>query len=207
MMARAQHFSFAFLFLALVPSLSQAQQIIRIEEDWELRVVQPDEKLDAPQITTMMVPFGNTSDLLVQFDVNHGRYPAFSAGGVQVRVTNDDEYLDGFRMNEGQRLSEQDETVRWTQVVQRVADGYYFGILNGQSESFGSFGSEAEAAFVSTSSTGGGSLNSYSLEHSLQNSGISYAANRVSHLRLKRVRIFNSLGQSTEFTINRDVLQ
>ena len=34
------------------------QEIIRIEEDWELHVSQPDEQLDAPQITTMMFPVG-----------------------------------------------------------------------------------------------------------------------------------------------------
>jgi hypothetical protein len=38
------------------PAYAQST-IVRIEEDWELVVTQPDESLDAPQVTVTMVPF------------------------------------------------------------------------------------------------------------------------------------------------------
>ncbi|MEZ6137515.1 MAG: hypothetical protein R3C53_21715 [Pirellulaceae bacterium] len=200
----------AFLFCAILilgASPLQAQTTFRIEEDWELHVTHPDQQLDAPQITTMMLPFGNLSEMLVQFDFNHGHTPDFSAGGIQVRVTENDESLDSYRMQEGQKLSEENELVSWTQVIQKASNGYYFGIINGQSESFGSFGSVSEAAFVTNGDAGIVSLNAYRFEDSLENSGVSYAANRVTYLRLKRVRLYNSSGEGIEIVVNQDTQQ
>ena len=181
------------------------QETVRIEEDWELHVLQPDAQIDAPQIAMTMVPFGNLSDLLFQVDLNHATSPSFSAGGIQVRVAFDDDVFDTKRFLEGVRLTQSSETVSWTQIVQKSADGYYFGVANGASTSLGSFGGDASFIHVPNSQTGVVSLNAYDANLSLQNSGVTYAGNRVAWLRLKKLRLFNSLGQSAEWTLNSDV--
>jgi hypothetical protein len=188
-----------------VADRSPAQYIVRIEEDWELHVEQPDMQMDAPQITTTLVPFGDAHDVLFQVDVNHATLPSFSSGGLQIRICSADECIASNRLMAGEKLSFQSETLRWTQVVQKSSDGYFFGLINGESSSFGNFGGDATAVFMSNEDAGVVSLNSYSVQDSLGNSGVPYAGNRVAHLRLKKVRIFDSQGQTSEYAVNADV--
>lgn len=53
-------------------SVAVAQQptLDRIEEDWELVVGDPDPEIDAPQVTTSMIPFSATPDLHLQVNLN-----------------------------------------------------------------------------------------------------------------------------------------
>src|SRR5690606_37881515 len=86
-------------------SSSPAQSIVRIEEDWELHVVQPDVQMDAPQIRTTLLPFGDASDLLFQIDINHASFPSFQSGGLQIRVCTNDECLAEERLFPEERLN------------------------------------------------------------------------------------------------------
>lgn len=196
----------ALCFFSTQAALAQ-DSVVRIEEDWELQVTQPDAQLDAPQITTTMVPFGSQTDLLLQVDLNHGTVPAFSKGGIQVRACIEEECLDQARVLSDVRLHHNSETVQWTQVVQLTSNGFYFGIINGSSESWGDFGGTSTAIFVAYSSVGGNfSLHNYSPQHSLENSGVTYASNRVGKLRLKKIRVHHSNGHVSEYSLNGDVL-
>lgn len=179
--------------------------IVRIEEDWELNVQQPDQELDAPQIATTMVPFGADSDLLFQVDLNHASYPNFSKGGYQVRANIDSDCLASVRYFNDQRLSFDSEIVRWTQVVQQTQSGFAFGVKAGTSTTWGSFGGNHAFVLISYADAASNSLAQYSPAHSLENSGVTYASNRVAWLRLKRVRLFDSVGNVTEYVVNQDV--
>lgn len=201
----------AYLAMALIScstyAASAQQNIVRIEEDWQLHVSQPDAQLDAPQVTTTMVPFAGQTDLLLQIDLNHGSNPTFSQGGLQVRACMGEECLDQARVLSDVRLQHNSETVDWTQVVQLANNGFYFGIINGSGETWGEFGGMSTAIFVEYSSVGGNfSLNSYTPQHSLENSGVAYASNRVGHLRLKKIRVHMANGQVNEYQLNQDVL-
>lgn len=202
--------SLATKLVALVAALLsvtsvQAQSLIRVEEDWELRVVDPDTQIDAPQVTTTMVPFGGLSEILFQVDINHASFPSFSSGGVQVRICDDDVCLTSKRLAAGLELSQQEETLTWTQVIQKANNGYYFGVINGTSSSFGGFGGDTAFTFISNSDAGIVSLNAYDARDSLENSGATYSGNRVGWLRLKKLRVVNSYGQVTEWEFNSDV--
>ena len=205
-----QHWS-AYLAVALISCSTQAASaqynIVRIEEDWQLHVTQPDVLLDAPQVTTTMIPFAGQPDLLLQIDLNHGSKPTFSQGGIQVRASIHEDCLDQARVLSDVRLQHNSETVDWTQVVLLANNGFYFGIINGSSETWGEFGGVSTAIFVAYSSTGGNfSLNSYTPQQSLDNSGVAYASNRVGHLRLKKIRVHLENGQVSEYQLNQDVL-
>lgn len=196
----------ALTFFSTQAALAQ-YNVVRIEEDWQLHVTQPDAQLDAPQITTTMVPFSGQTDLLLQVDLNHGTVPAFTKGGIQVRACIEDECLDQARVLSDVRLQHNSETVDWTQVIQLANNGFFFGIINGNCETWGEFGGMSTAIFIEYSSVGGNfSLNSYSPQQSLENSGATYASNRVGHLRLKKIRVHLANGQVSEYTLNQDVL-
>ncbi len=49
----------AVIFFASCAAQAQ-NNVVRIEEDWQLLVTQPDAPLDAPQVTTTMVPLLRT---------------------------------------------------------------------------------------------------------------------------------------------------
>src|SRR5690606_16744156 len=99
------------------------------------------------------------------------------------------------------------ETVNWTQVVALTESGFYFGIINGTSETWGTFGGSSTGINVAASVVGGNlSLEGYSAQHSLSHSGVTYASNRIGHLRLKKIRVHLSNGHVSEFMLNHDVL-
>ncbi len=145
--------------------------------------------------------------MLLQVDLNYGTSPSFSTGGIQVRACIEDDCFQQARVLDGIRLEHASETVDWTQVVQLTENGFSFGIVNGSSDTWGNFGGTSTAIYVKYSAIGGSfSLDSYEPQASLDNSGVTYANNRVGHLRLKKIRVHLANGQISEYTLNRDVL-
>ncbi len=191
------------LFLLTVGVPVNAQGVVRIEEDWSLEIVEPDEQLNSPQITTAMLPLGPTSSTIVFLDINHGSAPDYSAGGLQLRVDQNGECSESKRILAGQKLNHASETIKWTQVLLQQGNKLKFGILSGQSQSWNHFGGSESFIDVTTNS---GSLDAYRPADSISNSGAVYAGNRVAGLTLLRVRLFNSLGQMVEIPINQSPL-
>lgn len=198
----------AGLLVSLAAQAAPAQTtVVRIEEDRQLHITQPDVPLDAPQITTTMIPFAWQPELLLQVDLNHGTHPSFTNGGLQVRASIDDECAAHTRSLADVRLHHESETVDWAQVVALTNSRFSFGIINGSSESWGTFGGSSTELDIAASMVGGNlSLDGYSTQQSLSNSGVTYASNRVGHLRPKKIRVHLSNGYVSEFTLNHDVL-
>lgn len=196
------------LLVSLAAHTAPAQiSVVRVEEDWQLHVTQPEMQLDAPQVTTTMIPFSSQPDLLLQVDLNHGTHPSFTNGGIQIRASINDECTAQARSLTDERLHHDFETVDWTQVVALTEGGFYFGIIDGSSETWGTFGGSSTFISVPSSIVGENlSLDDYSPQHSLSNSGVTYASNRVGHLRLKKMRVHLSNGYVSEFVLNHDVL-
>lgn len=186
-------------------SFTQAQDVVRIEEDWELQVSHPDSQVEAPQVVTTMLPFGADSDILFQIDVNHGSSPEYSVGGLQVRICDDTFMLGERRLKEGLVLDQSEETVSWTTVVNKTAYGFNFGLVNGSSSSWGSFGGSGSFTWISYASAEAFNLANYSHLDSLANSGVTFARNRVVRLRLKNVRVFYGNGTSSNVSVNEDI--
>lgn len=208
MMARYWSAYVLGLLVSLAAHTAPAQtNVVRVEEDWQLHITQPDVQLDAPQVTTTMIPFSWQPDLLLHVDLNHGTQPSFSNGGLQIRATIEDECIAQTRLLSDERLHHEYETVDWTQFVALTEGGFHFGIINGSSETWGTFGGSSAAMNVAASMVGGNlSLDGYSPQHSLSHSGVTYASNRIGHLRLKKIRVHLSNGHVSEFTLNHDVL-
>jgi hypothetical protein len=160
--------------------------ITRVEEDWEFVVHQPDLDTDAPQVTTVISPFGHLESLHAAFEFNHRSQPEFVPGGAQVQVWNGEEALGNKGSSFTSKLSHAGETVSWTQVMKLEDGQVQFKVASGNSTSWGTFGNWPWLRVsVDTSLT---TLAGYSSSVSVDNSGVSYAGNRVTSLTLKRVR-------------------
>ncbi len=195
-------------FLPDSTALLWGNDVVRVEEDWQLQVAHPDQELDAPQVTTTIVPFAAEDGLLLQVDLNHASNPSFSNGGIQLRVCQEDDCLAQLRLFDDMRFQYEGETICWTQVVHSNESGFYFGIINGISQTWGTFGGQEAFLYLSNSEAGGGnlSLDQYDPRQSAANSGVTYASNRVGYLRLWEARVYTNDGQTHVWRLSEEEL-
>jgi hypothetical protein len=186
----------AFVVAMATPAVVDGVTITRIEEDWELVIVTPSPNADAPQVTCVISPLADINGLHSTFVVNHHEAPSFAAGGLQLQAWNGEDALDSMRSPNQAILATPNETIRWTQVMRLREGNIAFKVINGTSTTWGSFGNNRELRIALASSLA--DLNGYDPEVSVKNSGVSFGANRVSSLVLKRVRTFTSTGEVTE---------
>jgi len=197
-----------FVTAALVVTLTgafaaEAAEIVRVEEDWELVVSEPDPDNNAPQVTCVMSPAATTDSLHMALEINHKTMPDYEPGGVQLQVWNGETPVTSKNSPIQGVLQSAAETVRWTTKMS-LADGLLtFEITDGSSTSWGAFGGQGYLkASVPTSAT---SLLTYSPESSRSKSGVGFAANRVETLVIKEVRYYSSLGLVHKDTTQRVV--
>ena len=170
--------------------------IVRVEEDWELIVGEPDAVNDAPQITTAFSPQGSIEGLHAVFDVNAQGMPVYQPGGLQLQLWDGEVPLSDRRFPNGNVLSQTGEAVYWTHAME-INDGLLqFEIVNGSSSTWGSFGGQGYLkASVATKLT---DLNSYCPEISVAHSGVGFSGHRVTSLILKRIRGYTDDGTEVE---------
>jgi hypothetical protein len=196
----------AFFVPAFYDSTAQAQSgspVVRVEEDWELVVGQPDSSLDAPQVTAVFSPVGHLNSVHAAFELNHQSQPSFVAGGLQLQIWNGEAPLSSRKFPNPAKMQTSAETVRWTQRMLLWDDVLVFEVSSGSSSTWGSFG--GQGYLVAGVSTSLNSLNSYNPQVSVENSGVGYASNRVTSLVLKRVRYRTADGQEFEDNTERVV--
>jgi hypothetical protein len=179
------------LVLSVAVASAQTPNITRVEEDWELVVAQPTPSSDAPQLRTLIAPVGNLDSLYATFLINHRNSPAFEGGGLELQVWNGREKTAHVFHPNQTRLSTPGETIRWTQAMSLGGEGLVFEILAGTSVTWGNFSEPADQnplkITVPTTLT---NLNGFDPAVSVDHSDISYAANRVQSLALKRIRTY-----------------
>lgn len=182
--------------LALVPSLQAANtDIVKVEEDWELVVREPDVDSNAPQITCVISPSGNLSGAYAAFDVNHRSQPSYSAGGLQLQLWSGDHCTATSTLNTGDKLHSVNETVRWTTRMYVWNNSLRFQVRNGTSDAWGSFGGISSRL---VSSQFYDNVNGYTSAVSVAQSGVGFAGNRVTSLKLLKVRRYQADGTVVE---------
>jgi hypothetical protein len=182
---------------------AEEPEIVGVEEDWELVLATPDPDSTAPQIICSMSPFANVQSLHCTLELNHQTVPYFTPGGLQFEVWNGEALVTERRAPTQSVLCQAGEVIRWTQKMQLSEGVLSFEITDGSSTTWGSFGGQgylkAEVPVAMAN------LNNYSPTVSVENSGISYAANRVQSLVLQRVRVITSEGEVLEDATPRPV--
>lgn len=162
--------------------------IVRVEEDWEVVLLEPEMDLTSPQFHTVMSPFGDVDEEHFQTSWNYRELDDFASGGLQTSQWHGENWS-GSKEFRQDTLSLTAETVRWTQVMRTTGSSLNFRIKDGQSQTWGSFGG-AESR-ITTSATIP-NLNGYRPATSAANSWISYGQNRVSILRIVEARGYDA---------------
>ncbi len=170
-------------------SVPTSEPVLRIEEDWELAVNEPNDNVVSPQFHTVMSPFGNLDSYFAQTLWNYREAPDFIAGGVQLQCYAG-ESLIRTRSVESRMLSTSAETITWTQSLETDGTNLVFSVFNGVSMTWGAFGRD-----MNISSTANlPDLNQYDPSVSASNSCVTFGSNRVEHLILKQVRYYGASG-------------
>jgi hypothetical protein len=170
--------------VAGTPVWAESSKVISIEEHWELRLGQPDSELSAPQTTMVMSPTSDVSGTHFLFTLNHSTVPDYQPGGMQVQAWTADSLAEEKVGHATAALENSNETVRWTQRLS-LADGTLtFQVVDGQSETWPTFGGDELRVSVPSSLT---ALNSYRPSVSLGESQVGYAENRVTSLTLTKL--------------------
>jgi len=170
--------------------------LVRVEEDWELVVGDPDAVNDAPQITCAFSPLGHIEGLHAVFDINAQAIPTYAPGGLQLQLWDGEVALSDRRFPNGDVLAQPGEVICWTHAME-IADGMLqFEIVNGTSTTWGNFGGQGYLkASVATEMT---NLNGYKPQISVAHSGIGFSAHRVTTLVLQRIRGYTADGTEVE---------
>jgi len=190
-----------FLWCAATPAGAQSN-IVQIEEHWELAVGEPDPQMSAPQATMVMSPQEDLGGQYFLFTLNHRSVPSYQPGGMQVQLWNGDDVSDAETCSAGP-LEQSSDVIAWVQRL-KVEDGTLsFEVLDGTSESWGSFGGDGSLAFSTPTSLT--SLNGYLPAISLGESQVGYAGNRVQRLLLKKLVWLTDDGESHELQAPIDI--
>jgi hypothetical protein len=191
-------------FACVSSALGQGNNVLRVEEDWELVLTEPDSLTVAPQVTTTMSPNNHLNGTYWTFEINHLTAPAFSPGGVHLHQWNGESRQSTYSRADRSVMHTLNETMTWTQSLHSLNGNLTFEVRDGVSTTWGTFGF---GNFKLTSPWNSTHLNNYSPEVSVANAGVGFAANRVASLKLKRVRVTYSTGQTLTDETERVVVQ
>jgi hypothetical protein len=170
--------------VASAPARAESSKVISVEEHWELQLSHPDEANSAPQTTMVMSPTGDISGTHFLFTLNHSTAPDYQPGGMQVQVWDGEELATHKLGNVTAALQNSDEWVHWTQRISLHDGNLTFQVVDGQSETWPTFGGDDLSISVPSSLT---ALNSYRPSVSLGESQVGFAENRVTSLTLKKL--------------------
>jgi len=176
-------------------SASADSKVVLVEEHWELRLSQPDSERSAPQTTMVMSPVNHLNDVHFLFSLNHVAVPDYQAGGMQVQLWEGGDLQDYAIANKIGALHHDDEVVRWVQRLTLDGGFLKFQIVNGESETWQTFGGDDLSL---TAPTLLDRLNDYRPGVSLTESQVSYAENRVESLVLTKLVWVTDTGEVYE---------
>lgn len=176
------------VFLGNLQSSVCGQVVTRIEEDWVVEVVDPDDGLTAPQFTSVMTPDQDDPSSYFTIEFNHSTDGDFVGGGLQLQAWQSDALAEASDRLSEEVLRNNDERIFWTQYMETSSAGIEFGLSSLSSRTWNDVDlSEAKLVVASSSVS---NLNHYRLVDSTSGSGVGYAANRVGDMILIEVRAY-----------------
>jgi hypothetical protein len=170
----------------------QGATIVKIEEDWEVVIGDPDTDSISPQLYVVTTPTADISGLYSVFEINNLLLPNFYGGGLQFQTWVDDVAVGETHHSNYSAFATSGETVTFT-VGLRVYPGdglMRFRVKNGQSQTWGAFGSSPSLTIYEQSDLQ--NLSSYSPDKSAYYSRVGFGGNRVQKMVIKQVRYYDS---------------
>jgi len=181
----------AALFL-LPGGLALAQEVVKVEEDWEMVLGEPDVNSVGPQVAVTMSPLGDIASTFFTLEINHRSAPYWTPGGLTIHQWDGESRVQSLDRSDRTVMNTSGETVTWTQVLRVDLGWLTFKIKDGSSSTWGSFGTSSNFKLISW--WGGDNLNGYTPDVSVGQTGVAYAGNRVHSLKIKQIRVTLSDG-------------
>jgi len=181
--------------VASAPARAESSKVVSVEEHWELQLSHPDEANSAPQTTMVMSPTGDISETHFLFTLNHSTAPDYQPGGMQVQVWDGEALTSHKTGNVSAALQNSDEYVHWTQRISLHDGNLTFQVVDGQSETWPTFGGDDLSISVPSSLN---TLHGYRPGVSLGESQVGFAENRVASLTLVKLVWVTEDGQVHE---------
>ncbi|MCM2374985.1 hypothetical protein [Aporhodopirellula aestuarii] len=169
-----------------------AEPWVKIEEDWELKLFQPDPLSNSPQLNIYLTPDSTHPESYFQLQLNHAAEAGFSAGGLRVSAVENDSPVSEARSLTGALLTHDGDVIRWTSVLMVRNGDFYFAIKNGTSKSWGEFGGPEYLLQVPAGEVQ--NLSKYSPRQSIGDVDIGFGRNRVKSLSIRRIRAYREDG-------------
>lgn len=190
------------LLAACLPNTAAASDLdpVRVEEDWELVLNQPNAEIHSPQLTLFMFPSQSNDNMYFQLQLNHAATADYAGGGYQVTAVADGIPLDFVRSSIRQPFRQDQGLVVWTTVMANMNGEILFAVKDGLADDWGAFG--GPEYLVRMPAGGLTSLNDYSPLQTIEAVDVGFGANRVASLVLKRVRLYYPNGQVVSLTVN-----
>ncbi len=194
---------FCCMVLIQIAAVAEGQQITRVEEDWQVRVIDPDANAYAPQFTTVMTPDRHDSSTYFTMEFNHSTAPEFQSGGMQLQAWRDDFLYESTDRLTEEILDANNEKVSWTQFMQIDGNDLVFGLANLNSSTFGQV--DVQAARLTIMNYGSGNLNDYQIANTTRDSAVGFAGNRVAYMSLREVRVYSGSQLMHAWQVNENV--
>lgn len=181
--------------LSLVSSLTAQAQTPEgtdeVQEDWVLVIQATSPEQTAPQIANVISPVGSIDAEYGVLELNHTTQPDYADGGIQLQRWNGNFLSDYCPTTTHNRLVTANETIRYTMTMKVVNGRLVFGVRNGTSQTWGSFGGEGEQWRTGTDSAYA-DLSQYDRTVSTNHTRICFASNLVSSFTQRQVRYYRA---------------
>src|SRR5262245_44510338 len=158
-------FLLALGIVLMAAAAAPAQDIVRVEEDWELVLGEPDPNVCAPQILTVMSPFNDIRDTYFTMEINHRSMPYWTPGGLTIHQWCGEWRMQSYDRADRSVMNTSGETVTWTQALYCNWGQLNFEIKNGMSSTWGPFG--YSGMFKVHTNWGVNNINSYTPDVSI----------------------------------------
>jgi hypothetical protein len=177
----------AFVGFCVAAAAAGAQDLVHVEEDWELVIATPDQNSCGPQIACAISPFGDINSTYFTLEINHRSAPYWTAGGITLHQWFGEARVQSMDRNDRGVMNTPDERVTWTTVLDVNNNVLTFEVKNGTSSTWNTFGNSGHLKLQSWY-WDGGNLNNYTPDVSVSQSGVAYASNRVRSLKILEIR-------------------
>lgn len=181
------------------PCLAGSPSVWKVEEDWEMVINEPEDNSNSPQVTFFVTPSTEWDTTYFQLQMNYEADEVYSAGGFHVAAVRGEEILDEARSHNQSLLTVNGDVIQWTTVTAVVNNKLLFAVKDGHCASWGNFGGPDYLVEMPAQSTH--DLSQYSYAQSIESVDIGFGSNRVSSVKLRRVRLFNDNGTVDTVTV------
>jgi len=182
----------AVVALFCSPGTAFGQNVVRVEEDWELEIGEPDPNSVGPQVLTTMSPNADLTGTYFTMEINHRSAPSWTPGGISIHRWTGEARNASFDRADRTIMQTSNEVVTWTQALYHDNGRLHFKVYDGVSSTWGPFGYSNMLKL--DTSWGSGQINGYTPAVSVAQSGAAYAGNRIQMLKIKQIRLTLSDG-------------